>query len=1173
MQPMSRATLESDRQMSLFYLTPASIGYWTQFVLVAITTAYFAYLVGRAWRRGEMPAQMLMFTCFAGSAMCLMVLLFLEVSVHPDWRWQTVFLQDVAVALCLLFLLQFVYRFPSFDAGQKRESYAVLVLSLLYLLWEMWIAVQRFQLLAQGDIKFRPQAADYPMVAGTVWALVTLLRQVVHTSTGEQGQSWWRKLLRPQGRPARSARGVALVSFVFVVASVVDVIPGYLLIYPGTREPLFSLSMLSALFVFVMVYLDYLSQRTSFMAKLAGVSLTIVLAVLGSVGWLMLPPFLADRDRDTLIPNQRTLRFAPNAQGGYDVRAVHSTFDGPIGKAVEPHPSEVYQASLPFPFFFYGQTWRDLYMGEGGWVTVDSALSETSVAVRYGSRPAIFALFTRQLQIDRSDISTNGPSSGIYLDAQTDRFTITWYEMVDQSAPHRRYTFQLVFYPDGAFDVTHGYLASVPAAEIYAGDRSNWVVGAVPGRRRIAPAQVDLADLPYLGAGRDGIVSDPYLRLRGALHQRMLPLLRLIAASSGLVLVGFPVFFFFSLIRPLNALLAGIRQVNAGDLSIEMPVQYHDEVGFLTQSFNGMVAELRGLVSNLEMRVSELQRTENALQRATRQLSFLLEVDRGILAAQLPDAIAQTTVAHVRQLFPCPRADVFMFDFQANESMLLASDLDAETGSVVGTRTPLDLWEDAIEAGRRGQAVVVTGLPSRGRAGESAYAEGIHQFFAVPLIFRGELIGSINLTLDDPETVTPEHEDTLRQVADQLAIAIQQARLYEQVQRHAAELERRVADRTRELSALYEVAAVSSKSSDLHTTLTQSLERVLRAVGCDEGIIYLLDEEGNTLRLAVQQGLSADTVPLVSSLSVRDLEKWGDEYGETVFVPGKVPPAGADVRTVWARRYVGVPMRAGGQVVGLLGVLLKTTQPRFGDEEIALLASVADQVGAVAEGARLRERAEQAAVMEERQRLARDLHDSVTQSLYSLTLLTEGGRRLADSGNLESVGDYFVDLGEIALQSLKEMRLLIHELRPPVLEREGLVGALQRRLDTVEGRAGMEARLMMVGDALEDGGKVDLPVSVEQDLYGIAQEALNNALKHAAATSITVWLRADGGRLELEIVDDGRGFEPERVGDGGGIGLSTMRERSERLNGMLTIQSAPGEGTRVKVSIKTHENP
>ncbi len=1160
--------------MSLFYLTPASIGYWTQLVLVVASTGYFAFLVWRVWRRGKMPAQMLFLTCFAASAMCLIALLFLQVSIHPDWRWQMLVPQSVVAALCLLFVLQFAYRFPSPGSKQRTETAIVLGLSLLYLLWEMWLALRRFDLLSEGRTSFRPQWADYPVIVALVWTLVVLARQTVRVSTGERDKPWWRRLLRPQGRPARYARSMALVSLLFAVPSAVELALSYAPIHESVHELVLSLSMLLALFAFVVVYLNYLPQATTFVVRVSGASLVTVLAVVGTVGWLILPPFLVNYDTEALTQSPRTLRFVPNAQGGYDVRAVPLTFDDPVGEALKVKPSQVYQASLKFPFPFYGQAWRDIQISEQGWVSADEMQSSVNMTYRYGYQTAILALFAHQLMIDRADTSPIGQSSGIYVDAQAGRFAITWYKMIDRTAPDKLYTFQLVLYPDGTFDVTHHHLSSIAAAEIYEEGRSNWVVGAVPGPRRAAPARIQLStDLPYLGVGQSGIVLDPYMELRRALHQQMLPLLYLIAGSSGLVLVGFPAFFHFSLIKPLNVLLAGIRQVNAGDLSVEMPVQYHDEVGFLTQSFNGMVAELRGLVSNLEMRVSDLQRTEEALQRATRQLSFLLEIDRGILSAQLPDAIAQTTVAHIRQLFACPRADIFMFDSKADEAVLLASALDRESDLVAGFRSPLAPWGNAIETLRQGHVAIITDLSTRGRVGEIAYAEGIRLFYAVPLVFRDQLIGSINLALDDPETFTPEHKGTLRQVADQLAIAIQQARLHEQVQRHAEELGQRVADRTRELSVLYEVAALASKSADLHSTLTQSLELVLRAIGCDEGAIHLVDEERNTLRLAVQQGLSAAVAPLVSSMSMQDLGEWGDEYGEAVFVPSIDPPSEANVRAVWARRYVGFPMRAGGQVVGLLGVLLKMTQARFGDEEIALLVSVADQVGAVAEGARLRERAEQAAVMEERQRLARDLHDSVTQSLYSLTLLTEGGRRLANLGDLGSMEDVFIDLGEIALQSLKEMRLLIHELRPPVLELEGLVGALQRRLDMVEGRAGVQARLLMVGDSLEADGKVELPASVEQDLYGIAQEALNNALKHAVATSITVWIRAVGERLELEVVDDGRGFDPEHTVDGGGLGLSTMRERAARLDGALAVQSAPGKGTSVKVSIETRGNP
>jgi signal transduction histidine kinase len=145
------------------------------------------------------------------------------------------------------------------------------------------------------------------------------------------------------------------------------------------------------------------------------------------------------------------------------------------------------------------------------------------------------------------------------------------------------------------------------------------------------------------------------------------------------------------------------------------------------------------------------------------------------------------------------------------------------------------------------------------------------------------------------------------------------------------------------------------------------------------------------------------------------------------------------------------------------------------------------------------------------------------------------------------------------------MRLLVYELRPSALEEKGMIEALRQRLEIVERRAGINARLEVEGDptVIER-----LPAAAEQDLYHLAQEALNNALKHADPSAVTVTLRVEGDHLELEVSDDGRGFDVGEMADRGGLGLVTMRERAERLGGSLTIVSTPGKGTRVKVSVK-----
>lgn len=379
------------------------------------------------------------------------------------------------------------------------------------------------------------------------------------------------------------------------------------------------------------------------------------------------------------------------------------------------------------------------------------------------------------------------------------------------------------------------------------------------------------------------------------------------------------------------------------------------------------------------------------------------------------------------------------------------------------------------------------------------------------------------------------------------------------------ELEQRVANRTRDLSLLYEVTMIASESLNLETILARSLERVLVGIERNAGIIHLLDEKEGKLRLAVKQGIPSHVVAEIESLPLSDeLAGWMMEHGEPLLIPEvaadpRMPQAARTIDASYA--YLGVPMRAGGRVLGVLSISSEKEQ-QFNAEEVALLASVADQVGVAVENARLRQQAERAAVIEERERLSRELHDSITQSLYSLTLFAEAGENLVEAGDLEAAKHNLARMGETAQQSLKEMRLLVYELRPLDLEREGLIGALHQRLSAVEGRVNIKARL--VAEEL-----IELPASVEEELYRIAQEALNNALKHAAASSVTAYLRREGEQIVLEVVDDGAGFDPTVVSNSGGMGLANMQKRAEKLGGSLTIFSTLGAGTRVKVNIQT----
>ncbi len=203
--------------------------------------------------------------------------------------------------------------------------------------------------------------------------------------------------------------------------------------------------------------------------------------------------------------------------------------------------------------------------------------------------------------------------------------------------------------------------------------------------------------------------------------------------------------------------------------------------------------------------------------------------------------------------------------------------------------------------------------------------------------------------------------------------------------------------------------------------------------------------------------------------------------------------------------------------------------------------------------------AEALAIAQERNRLARELHDSVAQTLYGLTLQAEAANRKLSAGQYDAVADYLTFFRDSTQQTLAETRLLIFELRPPILDEVGLTAALQARLDAVERRSGLDYEL-----DIAEGER--LPRQVETGLYRITLEALNNILKHAQASQISLILQQNGKQIHLQIRDNGIGFAPKGQLPQG-YGLQSMRERAEQLGGSFNLQSKPGSGTIITVEV------
>jgi signal transduction histidine kinase len=264
------------------------------------------------------------------------------------------------------------------------------------------------------------------------------------------------------------------------------------------------------------------------------------------------------------------------------------------------------------------------------------------------------------------------------------------------------------------------------------------------------------------------------------------------------------------------------------------------------------------------------------------------------------------------------------------------------------------------------------------------------------------------------------------------------------------------------------------------------------------------------------------------------------------------------------RTFLGVPIVSRGEVIGAFYLTEKKGErgAEFTDEDEELIRTLAAHAAIAIENARLNERSRELSTIEERKRLARELHDSVTQTLFSIGLTAEAASELveADPGRAR---DQLGHLQELTRAAMAEMRSLIFELRPAELETEGLAAALRKHVEVLRRLYLQEIELRVEGDRR-------LPSDVEKGLLRIAQEALGNALRHAAATRVVLTLDAHDTRVELCVADDGSGFDPdEALQRSRRLGLTSMRERAEALGGTLSIDSEPDKGTMITVEVRT----
>jgi signal transduction histidine kinase len=257
-----------------------------------------------------------------------------------------------------------------------------------------------------------------------------------------------------------------------------------------------------------------------------------------------------------------------------------------------------------------------------------------------------------------------------------------------------------------------------------------------------------------------------------------------------------------------------------------------------------------------------------------------------------------------------------------------------------------------------------------------------------------------------------------------------------------------------------------------------------------------------------------------------------------------------------------VPLTVKGRVIGVLDVESDRLDD-FDESDVAVVRSLAHQIAVAVDNARLFEQAQQLAVVGERQRLARDLHDAVTQTLFSASLIAEVLPRIWER-DPEEGQRRLAEVRELTRGALAEMRTLLLELRPSALADAELGDLLRQLAEATTGRARVPVDVQIEGEYSHGCTSSAMPPDVKVALYRIAQEALNNVAKHSDAGQATVRLCCGPERVALHVADDGRGFDADAIPPDH-LGVGIMRERAEAIGATLTIESEVGQGTEVAV--------
>jgi len=608
----------------------------------------------------------------------------------------------------------------------------------------------------------------------------------------------------------------------------------------------------------------------------------------------------------------------------------------------------------------------------------------------------------------------------------------------------------------------------------------------------------------------------------GLLHQRIL---RLRAAVPLIVLV-----------------LAAFHQAVLYALLDRLPGRWHSAVQLAVYGITGIVVAWIGMtwlaraVARQEQAEAELRQAYADLERTHRQLQTIHEIGRRVTNAADVQELLEIAARMPVELLGARGTTVVTFDPEEERADLeMAWGLDEAAVRALRDRLRSGFPAERCRRCRPLTANLNQDCPLLTALQAAGCADSINQVVCLPLVRGQERTGIVAAYLDQTSPPTAEQLNLISILATEITAALEGVRL-----------------RARQMATFYAVDRVTQEHQDLNALLDRVLATTVTGWGAQAGAILLAEGNDGAWTVRAHRGLGSDLGAARFDVVLRMVEE-ARRSRKPLIVREEADEAGL-------ASMAAVLLQTEGETLGAL--FLGATQPGvFSPAQSDLLMAIGHQIALAVRNVQLYARLREMAVLEERYRLSREMHDGLAQRLGFLSLQAERMERLLAAGRTEPLRRELAELRQVIAEAYLDVREAIDGLRLGVEEPGGFVRALRAQLEDFTHRTG----LTVDTTGIEDPG--ELPSEVALHLLRITQEALTNVRRHAQARHVWVRLTREDGHLELTVADDGRGFDPALPQGRHRVGLASMRERARSVGGQLTLATSPGQGTRVTVRV------